>query len=105
LPDPPTPSNNALSAKPWWKGISVDGLASLSYTTNTNDPIPPLNQFRVFDFNDNEPQLDVAQIVIQHPVSESGQFGFRLNAIAGSGVPPVTASYGMFRNSSTGIGQ
>jgi len=105
LPDPPPPSNNDLPAKPRWKGITVDGLASLSYTYNTNDPIPPLNQFRVFDFNDNEPQLDVAQLVVQHPVSESGQFGFRVNAIAGSGVPPVTASYGMFRNSSTGVGQ
>lgn len=105
LPDPSPPSNNDLPANPWWKGIAVNGFASLSYTYNTNDPIPPLNQFRVFDFNDNEPQLDVAQIVIQHPVAESGEVGFRVNAIAGSGVPPVTASYGMFRNSATGVGQ
>jgi len=80
-------------------------MASLSYTYNTNDPVPQINQFRVFDFNDNEPQLDVAQLVIQHPVSESGQFGFRVNGIVGSGVPEVTASYGMFRNSATGVGK
>ncbi len=76
---------------------------SFSYTYNTNDPIPRLNQFRVFDFNDDDPQLDVAQLVIQHPVSESGQFGFRLNLMAGSGVPEITASYGMFRNTHTGV--
>lgn len=105
LPDPPAPTDNDHPSTPWWKGITVDGLASFSYTYNTNDPSPPLNQFRVFDFNDNEPQLDVAQLVLQHPVSESGQFGFRVNAIAGSGVPEVTASYGMFRNSQTGVGQ
>ncbi len=76
---------------------------SLSYTYNTNDPIPRINQFRVFDFTDNDPQLNVAQLVIQHPVGEPGQFGFRYNMIGGSGVPEVTASYGMFRNTTTGI--
>ena len=105
-PDPlVAPSPTDLPARPWWKGIAIDGFASLSYTYNTNDPVPPINQFRVFDFNDDEPQLDVAQIVIQHPVAEPGQFGFRVNTIAGSGVPEVTASYGMFRNNTTGRGQ
>lgn len=64
---------------------------------------PRLNQFRVFDFNDNDPQLDVAQLVVQHPVAESGQLGFRLNVLAGSGVPEVTAAYGMFRDTHTGV--
>lgn len=101
--DPPTaPSSDDLAGKPWWKGITADGFVSLSYTYNTNDPSTRLNQFRVFDFNDDEPQLDVAQLVVQHPVGESGRFGFRLNMIAGSGVPPVTAAYGMFRNTATG---
>ena len=102
--DPPAVSSSyQAESKPWWKGITTDGYMSLSYTYNTNDPIPRLNQFRVFDFNDNDPQLDIAQLVIQHPVSESGEFGFRYNMIAGSGVPEVTASYGMFRNTHTGI--
>ncbi len=100
---PPVSSSEAPHSPSWWKGITTNGFVSFSYTYNTNDPIPRLNQFRVFDFNDNDPQLDVAQLVIQHPVSEAGQFGFRLNLIAGSGVPEVTASYGMFRNTHTGI--
>jgi hypothetical protein len=84
-----------VDTKSWLRGITTDGYLSLSYTYNTNDPIPPINQFRVFDFNDNDPQLDVAQLVIQHPVSEPGQFGFRLNLIAGSAVPQVVAARGM----------
>jgi Putative beta-barrel porin-2, OmpL-like. bbp2 len=99
----PTISQSDVPDKPWWKGITADGFASLSYVHNTNQPESRLNQFRVFDFNDNEPQLDVAQLAIQHPVNEAGQFGFRLNMIAGSGVPEITAAYGMFRDKSTGI--
>lgn len=107
--DPASSVPPALSAandadkKSWWRAISVDGLASLSYTYNTNVPATRLNQFRVFDFNDDEPQLDVGQLVIQHPIAESGRFGFRLNMMAGSGVPEVTAAYGLFRDTSTGI--
>lgn len=101
--DPPPASSSNDVNKAWWKGITADGFLSFSYTYNTNDPVPRLNQFRVFDFNDDDPQLDVAQLVIQRPVNESAKFGFRLNMIAGSGVPEVTAAYGMFRNTSTGI--
>jgi len=104
--DPPAPTSNpAAEHVSWWKGITYDGLLSFSYTYNLNDPIPPLNQFRIFDFNDNEPQVDVAQLVVQHPVSNPGQFGFRVNFIVGAGIPEVTASYGMFRNNETGKGQ
>ena len=102
--DPPAASSSDnVEDKPWWKGITTDGFLSLSYNYNTNDPSPRLNQFRVFDFNENDPQLEVAQLVIQHPVGESGRFGFRFNMIAGSGVPEITAAYGMFRDTHTGI--
>lgn len=100
---PPPQSSGAGEAKPWWKGITTDGYLSLSYTYNPDDPIPRINQFRVFDFNANDPQLDVAQLVIQRPVSEPKQFGFKFNMMAGSGVPEITAAYGMFRNTHTGI--
>ncbi|HUN61786.1 MAG TPA: outer membrane beta-barrel protein [Candidatus Sulfotelmatobacter sp.] len=100
---PPNPPPSERTS--WWNGINYDGLASFSYTYNTNDPIPPVNQFRVFQFNDNQPQIDVAQLVVQHPVSASGQFGFRVNFIAGQDVPQLTASYGLFRNNQTGKGQ
>lgn len=79
----PSPAGSDPGNGSWWKGISTDGFLSLSYTYNTNDPVPELNQFRVFDFSDDHPQVDVAQLIIQHPVTEGGQFGFRLNMIAG----------------------
>lgn len=100
---PAASSADPVETRSWLRGITTDGYVSLSYTYNTNNPIPRIDQFRVFDFNDNDPQLDVAQLVVQHPVSEPGQFGFRYNMIAGSGVPEVTAAYGMFRNTNTGI--
>lgn len=87
----------------WWQAITTDGFVSLSYEYNANQPSSRLNQFRVFDFNHNEPQLDVAQLVIQRAPVKPTQFGFRVNAIAGSGVPEITAAYGLFRNMKTGI--
>ena len=89
----------------WWRGITVNGFASLSFVYNTNDPIYRINQYRVFDYADEEPQLDVAQIVIQRAIDKPKQFGFRFNLLAGSAVPEVTAAYGLFRNPVTGLGQ
>ena len=94
-------TSGSTEAKPWWKTITANGFASLSYGYNTNQPYDRLNQFRVFDFNDNEPQLDMAQLVIQRAIEKPNQFGFRFNMIAGSGVPEVTAAYGLFRDMRT----
>lgn len=96
------PAVGAKEASPWW-GITTNGYVSLSYTYNVNDPSPRINQFRVFDFNDDDPQLDVAQLVVQRAISEPNQFGFRFDLLAGSGVPEVTAAYGLFRDIPTGI--
>ena len=63
----------------WWRGITANGFLSLSYEYNTNQPGSRLNQFRVFDFNDNDPQLDMAQLVIQRAIEKPNQFGFRFN--------------------------
>jgi Putative beta-barrel porin-2, OmpL-like. bbp2 len=96
-------SNSSEPTKPWWRTITANGFASLSYGYNTNQPYSGLNQFRIFDFNDNEPQLDMAQLVIQRTIEKPNQFGFRVNMIAGSGVPEVTAAYGLFRSTETGV--
>ena len=85
----------------WWRGITTNGFCRYRTSYNTNQPESRLNQFRVFDFNDNEPQLDVAQLVIQRAIEKPNEFGFRFNVIAGSGVPEVTAAYGLFRNCET----
>src|SRR5579885_1809472 len=83
--------------------LAVNGYASLSYTYDDNKPDNRINQFRVFDFNDEEPQLDVAQLVFQHATTKSNEFGFRIELIAGSGVPEITAASGLFRNRQTGV--
>lgn len=100
---PASAAANPGEQKPWWRQIMTNGFLSFSYTYNTNQPEPRLNQFRVFDFNDDEPQLDVAQWVIQRPIAKPNQFGFLFDLIAGSGVPEVTAAYGLFRNTRTGV--
>lgn len=97
-------SKDPVENKSWLKGITTNGYVSLSYTYNTNDPKPRLNQFRVFDFNDEKPQLDVAQLVIQRLINKPNQFGFLFDLTAGSGQPPVTAAYGLFRDTYTGTG-
>jgi len=106
-PDPPqAPASDPASSgdqKPWWRQITTNGFLSFSYTYNTNQPEPRLNQFRVFDFNDQQAQLDVAQFVIQRQIAKPNQFGFLFDLIAGSGVPEVTAAYGLFRNTQTGV--
>ena len=79
-------SSQSDETKAWRQTISVNGFASLSYGYNANQPYDRLNQFRVFDFNDNEPQLDMAQLVIQRTVKKPNKFGFRVNMIAGSGI-------------------
>ena len=99
----PVSSNSSDQTKAWWQTITANGFLSLSYGYNANQPYDRLNQFRVFDFNNNEPQLDMAQLVIQRTVEKPNQFGFRVNMIAGSGVPEVTAAYGMFRSCQTGV--
>src|SRR5271165_7200385 len=40
-----------------WRGITVNGFLSFSYSYNTNQPVIKINRYRVFDYNDNEPQL------------------------------------------------
>ena len=94
--DTPPPTGDPPENQSWWKAITFNGYVSFSDTHNTNDPVPPLNQFRVFDFNDDDPEVDAAQLVVQHGVShDAGRIGFRLNLIAGSTVPETTAAYGM----------
>ncbi len=88
-----------------WHRITLNGFVSAGYSYNTNRPSPELNQFRTFDFEDNEFKIDVAEVVLQRPVAEVRDAGFRVDFTAGDSIPEVTASYGMFRNKRTGEGR
>jgi hypothetical protein len=84
-------------APKWYDEITVNGFLSASYSYNTNRPASGTNQFRVFDFDDNTFKVDVAELVLQKAVSKPGETGFRVDAEAGSSIPRVSASYGLFQ--------
>jgi hypothetical protein len=95
----------AEQSKPWLKTITFDGFVSGADTYNANDPASGLNQFRVFDFTDNAPELDVAEVAVQRPVAKPNDLGFRVDFLAGYSIPPKVASYGWFFDNRTGEGE
>lgn len=86
--------------KPWYEEIAVNGFLSTSYSYNFNKPASGTNQFRVFDFDDNSIKVDVAEVVLQKAVAKPGEAGFRVDAVAGSSIPRVSAAAGLFRDAS-----
>lgn len=53
-------------ARPWFEEITVKGFVSSSYSYNFARPPSRTNAYRVFDFDDNTFELDVAELVVQH---------------------------------------
>jgi hypothetical protein len=88
--------------KAWYKTVTFNAFMSSSYSYNFNKPDTHLNAFRVFDYKNNEPKVDEAELVIQKAVSQPGDWGFRADLTAGQSIPKIAASNGLFRNSETG---
>src|SRR5262245_55753505 len=88
--------------QPWYKAIQVNGFAEVTYSFNFNRPDSGLNTLRVFDFDDRELKLDVAELVLQLPAACPGEIGFRVDAAVGQSVPKVSAASGLFRDVDTG---
>ncbi|MFN7967490.1 MAG: porin [Acidobacteriota bacterium] len=82
--------------------LEINGFVSLGYNYNFNDPRRRLNDYRVFDYRANSLSLDVAELVLQVPVSERNDVGFRFDVAVGNRVPKVAASSGLFRDEVTG---
>jgi hypothetical protein len=98
-PSAPTPTpaaSDAPAAKPWYEEITVNGFVSIFYEYNTNRPASGLNQYRVFDYDDNTIKVDAAELVLQKAVAKPGDVGFRIDAVAGA-VARVAASAGLFQ--------
>ena len=55
-----------------------------------------LNQYRVFDYQDNSVNIDAAEIVLQKAVEKPGDAGFRVDAVAGA-VARVASAAGLFQ--------
>lgn len=82
----------------WYKSININGFVSASYSYNFNKPTSNLNKYRVFDYDNNSFKLDVAELLIQKPVINAGSAGFKIDFIAGSSIPKIIASTGLFRD-------
>lgn len=82
--------------------VTLGLFSSFTFTHNFNDPPDDHNTLRVYDTREGELSLDVVEAVIQRKVAAPGDAGFRLDAIAGSAIPQVTAAGGLFRDPDTG---
>ncbi len=63
-----------------------------------------MNRLRVFDFDDNTFALDLFELVAQKSAAGPSESGFRVDIAAGSSIPRVAASAGLFRDDA-GVGQ
>jgi hypothetical protein len=89
--------------EPGHQAIDFHGLVSTSFSYNFNEPASRTNQFRVFDYDDDNFRIDLVELVVQRPVTAPGDFGFRVDFTAGA-VSRIVASRGLFRDTS-GEGQ
>jgi hypothetical protein len=87
---------------PWYKQVQLDIFVSASYTYNANHPADDVNDYRVFDFDDDQAKLDIASVTIQKAADKPGAFGFRVDMGAGQSQPEMTAASGLFRSVGTG---
>jgi hypothetical protein len=76
------------------KGIEVHGFASSSYSYNLNEPNDNLNDFRVYDDDDNSFKFDTGELVIKKDASKPGDVGFRTDLTYGFSNPRTNKSSG-----------
>ena len=84
--------------KTWYESITINGFLSASYSYNFNKPLSNQNQYRSFDFDNNTFKIDVAELLLQKPVNKINEAGFKVDFTAGSSIPRVIASQGLFRD-------
>jgi hypothetical protein len=94
-----TPADSAAStakaaaALPkWFDEIAVNVFVSTAYIYNANRPATRTNSYRVFDFNDNSFNLDVAELVVQIAPAKPNDAGFRVDFTAGNSIPQIAKS-------------
>ena len=80
----------AVALPKWFDDLAVNAFVSTAYLYNANRPRTGANSYRVFDFNDNSFNLDVAQLVVQIAASKPNDAGFRVDFDAGNSIPQVT---------------
>jgi hypothetical protein len=87
----PPNTGAAVAAIPkWFDELAVNAFVSTAFQYNGNRPTTGANSYRVFDFNDNSFNLDVAELVVQIPVYKPNDAGFRVDFAAGNSIPQIT---------------
>ena len=90
-PDSMASTTKAAAELPkWFNDLAVNAFVSTAYEYNGNRPAAGANSFRVFDFNDNSFNLDVAELVVQIAASKPNDAGFRVDFAAGNSIPQIT---------------
>jgi hypothetical protein len=102
VPEGPELPPAAGPAPKWFETIDVNGFVSASWGRNFNDPASGANELRAFDVENGSITLDVASLVVRKEAGKPGETGFRVDALAGSSVPGVTAAEGLFRDEESG---
>ena len=84
-------ATKAAAALPkWFDDLAVNAFVSTAYEYNGNRPTSGASSYRVFDFNDNSFNLDVAELVVQIAASKPNDAGFRVDFDAGNSIPQIT---------------
>ena len=92
---PPADSAAAIKAAAaalpkWFDDLSVNAFVSSAYQYNSNRPSSGTSSYRVFDYNDNSFNLDVAELVVQIAASKPNDAGFRVDLATGNSIPQIT---------------
>lgn len=74
----------------WFDELAVNAFVSTAYEYNSNRPTSGASSYRVFDFNDNSFNLDVAELVVQIAASKPNDAGFRVDFATGNSIPQIT---------------
>jgi hypothetical protein len=85
-----TATKAAAALPKWFDEIAVNAFVSTAYVYNANRPKVGTNSYRVFDFNDNSINLDVAELVLQIAATKPNDAGFRVDVAAGNSIPQVS---------------
>ena len=73
----------------WFDDLAVNAFVSTAYEYNGNRPSTGTTSYRVFDFNDNSFNLDVAEVVVQIAASKPNDAGFRVDLATGNSIPQI----------------
>jgi hypothetical protein len=91
MPDSVKATATAVATIPkWFDLIALNAFVSSAYQYNGNRPTSGTNSYRVFDFNDNSFNLDVAELVVQIAPSKPNDAGFRVDLAGGNSIPQVS---------------